>query len=47
MITSVYDELVVPLLHRMSNLEKLNLYMNVIERKTFFDGDDLKMNIIN
>ncbi|CAF3437309.1 unnamed protein product [Rotaria sp. Silwood2] len=42
-----YDELVVPLLHRMSNLEKLDLYINVGERKRFFDGNDLKMNIIN
>ncbi|CAF0989018.1 unnamed protein product [Rotaria magnacalcarata] len=31
----------------MPNLEKLDLYLNVIERKTFFDGNDLKMNIIN
>ncbi|CAF4614652.1 unnamed protein product, partial [Rotaria sp. Silwood2] len=46
-MTSVYDELVVPLLHRMINLEKLDLYINVGERKTFFDGNDLKMNIID
>ncbi|CAF4128342.1 unnamed protein product [Rotaria sp. Silwood2] len=46
-ITFVYDELVVPLLHRMSNLEKVDLYITVGERKTFFDGNDLKMNIIN
>ncbi|CAF2813218.1 unnamed protein product [Rotaria sp. Silwood2] len=31
----------------MSNLEKLDLCINVGERKTFFDGNDLKMNIIN
>jgi hypothetical protein len=31
----------------MSNLEKLDLNINVDERKTFFDGNDLKMNIIN
>jgi hypothetical protein len=31
----------------MSNLEKLDLYITVGERKTFFDGNDLKMNIIN
>ncbi|CAF4153923.1 unnamed protein product [Rotaria sordida] len=43
----VYDELVVPFLHRMSNLEKLDLYINIDGRKTFFDGNDLKMNIIN
>ena len=47
MITDVYDELIVPLLHRMSNLEKLDLYFIVRERKTFIDGNDLKINIIN
>lgn len=31
----------------MPNLEKLDLNLNVTERKTFFDGNDLKMNIIN
>lgn len=31
----------------MSTLEKLNLSLFVGERKTFFDGNDLKMNIIN
>ena len=31
----------------MSNIEKLDLYIAVGERKTFFDGNDLKMNIIN
>ena len=31
----------------MSKLEKLDLYITVCERKTFFDGHDLKMNIIN
>ncbi|CAF5065611.1 unnamed protein product [Rotaria sp. Silwood1] len=45
--TFVYDELVLPLLQRMSNLEKLDLYINVGKRKTLFDGNDLKMNIIN
>ncbi|CAF4365582.1 unnamed protein product, partial [Rotaria sp. Silwood2] len=43
----VYDELVLPFLHRMSNLEKLDLSINVGERKTLFDGNDFKMNIIN
>ncbi|CAF5062357.1 unnamed protein product, partial [Rotaria sp. Silwood1] len=47
MIITVYDELVMPLLHRMSNLEKLDLSITVRERKTVFDGNDLKMNIIN
>ncbi len=31
----------------MSNLEKLDLCIAVSERKTFFDGNDLKMNIID
>ncbi|CAF4748869.1 unnamed protein product, partial [Rotaria sp. Silwood2] len=34
MITFAYDELILPLLHRMSNLEKLDLSINVGERKT-------------
>ncbi|CAF3716482.1 unnamed protein product [Rotaria socialis] len=45
--TDLYDDLVVPLLHRMSNLEKLHLHLNVIDRQTFIEGDDLKRNIIN
>ncbi|CAF1458712.1 unnamed protein product [Rotaria sordida] len=47
MITFVYDEFVLPLLQRMSNLEKLDLCINVGRRKRFFDDNDLKMNIIN
>ena len=31
----------------MSNLERLDLSLIVSERKTFFDGNDFKMNIIN
>jgi hypothetical protein len=31
----------------MSNLEKLDLYIYVHERKIVFDGNDFKMNIIN
>ncbi|CAF1678839.1 unnamed protein product [Rotaria magnacalcarata] len=42
----VYDGLIVPLLHRMVNLEKLDLQLNC-ERETFVNGDDLKTNIIN
>ena len=47
MSTCVYDELILPLLHRMSNLETLDLCLIVDGRKTFVDGNDLKMNIIN
>ena len=42
-----YDELIVPLLHRMSHLEKLDLCLYVSGREKIFDGNDLKMNIIN
>ncbi|CAF2853570.1 unnamed protein product [Rotaria sp. Silwood2] len=44
--TDKYDDLIVPLLHRMVNLEKLDLQLNC-ERETFVTGDDLKTNIIN
>ncbi|CAF4936759.1 unnamed protein product [Rotaria sp. Silwood1] len=44
--TDRYDDLILPLLHRMTNLEKLELQF-VCERKTFIDGDDLKTNIID
>ncbi|CAF1484567.1 unnamed protein product [Rotaria sordida] len=40
-----YDELIIPLLHRMLNLETLDLYLR-IEGK-LIDGDQLKTNIIN
>ncbi|CAF2099029.1 unnamed protein product [Rotaria magnacalcarata] len=45
--TCAYDELILPLFRRMLNLEKLNLCLIVGDRKTFFDGNDLKINIIN
>jgi hypothetical protein len=45
--TSLYDELIVPLLHRMSNLEKLDLALIVSRKQTIIDGNDLKLNIMN
>ncbi|CAF0976795.1 unnamed protein product [Adineta steineri] len=45
--TKCYDELILPLLHRMSNLEKLDLSLDVSTTKTFVDGNNLKLNIIN
>jgi hypothetical protein len=45
--TDFYDELILPLLHRMSNLEKLDLSLGVCTNKTFVDGNNLKLNIIN
>ncbi|CAF4056882.1 unnamed protein product [Rotaria sordida] len=45
--TSSYDELIVPLLHRMINLEELGLYVKICDKNIFVDGHDLKKNIIN
>ncbi|CAF3824208.1 unnamed protein product [Rotaria sordida] len=48
--TLEYYELIVPLLHRMSNLESLALYLMVSNHfmdERFIDGNDLKENIIN
>ncbi|CAF1939336.1 unnamed protein product [Rotaria magnacalcarata] len=47
MRTHVYDELIVPLLQRMFNLEKLDLCLKVNRNEGFIDGNDLKKNIIN
>jgi hypothetical protein len=44
---SFYDQLIVPLLHRMSNLESLYLYLVPHNINRFIDGNDLKKNIIN
>ncbi|CAF2989699.1 unnamed protein product, partial [Rotaria sp. Silwood2] len=45
--TDLYDELIVPLLHRMPNLEKLDLSLLFWVKKTFIDGNVLKTSIIN
>ncbi|CAF2819760.1 unnamed protein product [Rotaria sp. Silwood2] len=45
--TNYYDELILPLLHRMSNLEQLDLYVAIFIDTTFIDGNHLKKNIIN
>ncbi|CAF0926588.1 unnamed protein product [Rotaria sordida] len=45
-VTNVYDELIVPFLHRMLNLEKLDLHLVVGLNKGFIDGNELKT-IIN
>jgi hypothetical protein len=46
MVDNVYDELILSLLYRMSNLEQLNLYFVIFGRETFIDGNNLK-NITN
>lgn len=45
--TLVYDEVIVPHLQRMNNLEKLSLYFVTYCHGTFIDGNNLKKNIIN
>ncbi|CAF3375804.1 unnamed protein product, partial [Rotaria sp. Silwood2] len=47
MRTLVYDEIIVPFLHRMLNLEKLDLHLKVDRHKGFINGNDFKKNIIN
>ncbi|CAF1348775.1 unnamed protein product [Rotaria sordida] len=43
-----YDNIIIPLLHRMSNLEELALYLSsVVCDKKFIDGNNLKQNIID
>ena len=37
-MTNVYDELIVPHLQRMSNLEKLSLNLIIEVKNTFVDG---------
>ena len=39
--------LVVPLVHRMLNLEELNLYILLQNSLKIFDGNDLKRSILN
>ncbi|CAF4173351.1 unnamed protein product [Rotaria socialis] len=46
-MTNAYDELTVPHLQRMSNLEKLSLNLIISVKNTFVDGNELKQNIIN
>jgi hypothetical protein len=47
LFTDGYDELIIPLLQRMLNLEKLHLHIVVIRDDQFIDGNDLKKDIIN
>ncbi|CAF2668538.1 unnamed protein product [Rotaria sp. Silwood2] len=44
---SHYKELLLPLIYRMSNIEKLGLYLTIYVNDKFIDGNDLKKNIIN
>jgi len=42
-----YDELIVPLLQRMSNLEKLDLCLVISCNGDFIDGNNLRKDAIN
>ncbi|CAF2774806.1 unnamed protein product [Rotaria sp. Silwood2] len=42
-----YDAVIIPLLHRMPNLEQLSLYFSLGRHNRFIDGNDLKQNIID
>ncbi|CAF3964228.1 unnamed protein product, partial [Rotaria sp. Silwood1] len=44
--TPFYNNLIVPFLQQMSNLEKLDLYI-AVDQETFIDGNNLKNNVIN
>ncbi|CAF5002796.1 unnamed protein product [Rotaria sp. Silwood1] len=44
---SRYKELLLPLIYRMSNVEKLGLYLTLYLNDKFIDGNYLKKNIIN
>ncbi|CAF3110081.1 unnamed protein product [Rotaria sp. Silwood2] len=44
--TFLYDELILPLLHRMLHLEEPALYL-VLSMQIFLDGNNFKKNIIN
>ena len=44
--TYVYDELVVPTLQRMINLEKLSLSLVIDCKRRFIDGNHLKANVL-
>ncbi|CAF1088512.1 unnamed protein product [Rotaria magnacalcarata] len=44
--TEEYDNLIVPMLRRMSNIQKLGLYLQVENRPEFIDGTDLYNGIL-
>ncbi|CAF0902392.1 unnamed protein product [Adineta steineri] len=46
-VTMDYDDLVVPLLRRMTHLEKLTLYLRILHRNAFVDGTHLQNEILD
>ncbi|CAF4539221.1 unnamed protein product [Rotaria sp. Silwood2] len=47
MRTPYYDQLILPLIYRMSNLEELSLDLTISVEETFIDGHNLTKNILN
>ncbi len=45
-ITYDYDDLIVRLLHRMTHLDKLTLYLRILDRSAFVDGTHLHNDIL-
>ncbi|CAF4748953.1 unnamed protein product, partial [Rotaria sp. Silwood2] len=45
--TSCYDQLILSLLCRISNLERLGLYLTISVNERFIDGNHFKENILN
>ncbi|CAF1422817.1 unnamed protein product [Rotaria sordida] len=45
--TFYYNELILPFIYRMSNLEELGLYFTAFVNETFIDGNSLKKDILN
>ncbi|UJR12634.1 hypothetical protein I4U23_016809 [Adineta vaga] len=45
--TDSYDNLIIPLLQRMINLEELTLYLIIVDKQTLIDGVDIKKNILD
>ncbi len=45
-LTNEYDNQVVPLLHRMCNLQNLTLYIQIYKRNRFVDGTQLENDIL-
>ena len=42
-----YDELILPFLYRLSNLETLNLSLSISVKEIFIDGHNLRNKIVN
>ncbi|CAF4188409.1 unnamed protein product, partial [Rotaria sordida] len=45
--TFYYNELILPLIYRMANLEELGLYFTAFVNETFINGNSLKKDILN